>query len=239
MTICGLRGSNEPLRANGGMGRTVATIVDRLVAELQRSEPGIRCDLVAIPYPASGVHWSLITGSLRASIEAGRRLLVDAIDQAVRSNRNSRIVIVGLSQGAASARLALHDLLVRRSSDGRPLHESVDAVLLYADPLRVAVSPCNRPPNPPLDGALTWLWRSRITIPEDFVGRVACFCDARNGVLDPICAFKPGPLTVASLYGNLIHTTYHLPERASGWDGPKFAVERMLTRFKAAAEPGQ
>jgi hypothetical protein len=238
VTIFGLRGSNEPWEGNGGMGPTVATIADRLVSELRRKDPAISCDRVAIPYPAAAAHWSLVTGSLRGSIEAGRRLLVEGIAQALRANPDSRIAIIGLSQGAASVRLALPDLLIQSTLDGAPLHHSVEAVLLYADPLRLAGGPCNRPPDPALDGALTWFWRLRIPVPAEFVDRVACFCDARDGDVDPICAFSPRLRTVASLYGNFIHTTYHLPDRASGWLGPQFAVERLLTRARARFDSG-
>ncbi len=239
VTILGLRGSNEPLKSHGGMGPTVATIAVRLVSELERTRPAIHYDLVAIPYPAVGAHWSLVTGSLRRSVEDGRRLLIEGIQQALRTNRDSRIVIIGLSQGAASVRLALRDLLIQHTLDGTPLHHSVDAVLLYADPLRLAASPCNWQPNPALDGALTWLWRLRAPIPEEFIGRVACFCDALNGELDPICAFRPRLLAIANLYGNLVHTTYHSPDRASGWHGPAFAAERILTSAGARSGPGR
>lgn len=238
VTIFGLRGSNEPWKGNSGMGLTVATIADRLVSELRRSDRVISCDLVAIPYPAAAAHWSLVTGSLRRSIEAGRRLLVEGIAQALRANPDSRIAIIGLSQGAASVRLALRDLLIQRTLKGEPLQNSVDAVLLYADPLRVAAGPCNRPPDPALDGALTWLWRLRIPVPAEFVDRVACFCDVRDGNADPICAFRPRLRTVASLYGNFTHTTYHLPDRDSGWHGPQFAAERLMTRARTRSDSG-
>jgi hypothetical protein len=237
VTVFGLRGSTEPWHGNGGMGLTVATIADRLVSELRRSDPAISCDLVAIPYPAAAAHWSLATGSLRRSIEAGRRLLVEGVAQTLRVNPESGIVIIGLSQGAASVRLALPDLL-DHTLNSAPLHDRVDAVLLYADPLRLAAGPCNRPPDPAFDGALTWLWRLRVPVPAEFVDRVACFCDTRDGDVDPICAFSPRLRTVASLYGNFIHTTYHLPDRASGWNGPQFAAERILTRARTRFDSG-
>lgn len=238
VTVFGLRGSTEPWQGNGGMGLTVATIADRLVSELRRSDPAISCDLVAIPYPAAAAHWSLVTGSLRRSIEAGRRLLVEGVAQTLRANPESGIAIIGLSQGAASIRLALHDLVMQRTPSGAPLHDSVDAVLLYADPLRLAAGPCNCAPDPALDGALTWLWRLRVPVPAEFVDRVACFCDAHNGEADPICAFSPRLRTVASLYGNFIHTTYHLPDRDSGWHGPQFAAERLMTRARTRSDSG-
>jgi hypothetical protein len=227
--VFGLRGTNESLVGHHGMGPTVATIAERLVAELGRLTQNTTCQLIGIAYPAIPPHWSLVTGAFRASIEAGRRMLVQAVSAAGQSDQEQRIVVVGLSQGAAAVHLALRDLAITSGVDGKPLARSVSSALLYADPLRLAGNPCNRIHDPPHDGVLTWLWSHRVGIPLELQDRVFSFCDVVTDRADPICAFRPGLKTLLSLHRNRTHTTYSSHDRPSGWQGPHLAARCVLS----------
>ncbi len=229
VVVVGLRGSDEPEIGHDGMGPTVSSIARRLAVELTHRRPHVRCELVGIRYPALRPHWNAFTGRLRTSVAIGSRMLLDAVAASAKAWPRRRVVIIGLSQGAAAAHMALAPLAtVRDGETGRLLSTWVDAVLLYADPLRLGGCGCNRPVEVQADGALTWVWRLRLPPPAEFDGKLLSFCDVVAGRADPVCAFRPNAGWLLSMRRNSIHTSYADPERSSGWIGPAFAADRVL-----------
>jgi hypothetical protein len=175
-----------------------------------------------IPYSAPPTHWNIWTGGLRQSIDTGAQLLVAAITEAIAAAPDRQLVVIGLSQGAASVHIALPQIAALDDA----VLDRVAAILLYADPLRVGGDPSNWPPSAH-HGALARVWDLRIPTPQALRSHVLSFCGA-EGMVDPVCDFRPGLRTLLGLYANPVHITYDDPERPSGWIGPEFAVNQIL-----------
>jgi hypothetical protein len=126
--VIGARGSGETLSGPYAMGDTVGATAASLIAALPGS---VRA--TSVRYPAAPVE-ALAQGNgdgFFLSIAAGKNALLRRLLQLGRDCPDTRVALIGYSQGAAVVSEALRQALDR---DRRRVNRVVRAVVLFADP---------------------------------------------------------------------------------------------------------
>ncbi|MEV7397466.1 cutinase family protein [Aeromicrobium sp. NPDC092404] len=174
LVVLGLRGAGQDAGRNQGSGREILASVRAMSAELHRSSPAT-VRLEGVPYraevaPTSDFH--------RGNIEDGMGRTRARLDELAERCPESRVAIIGFSQGAH----VVHELV----SDLEP-EKQVALVAMIADPIRNPADPItawsygDAAPGPGAFGAgpeLGARWRDR----------AITFCAAR----DEICNWPEG-----------------------------------------------
>lgn len=96
LVVLGVRGSGQAADLNRGVGKEVLRTVTAL-AGLVEARTGDTVRLEAVPYDASGV---ATTAAFFDHVRAGARLVADQADAVVDQCPDSRLAVVGFSQGA-------------------------------------------------------------------------------------------------------------------------------------------
>jgi hypothetical protein len=132
-SILGLRGSGEALSGPYRMGSTVGNTARKAVGMLRADKPGVTVRAYSIPYPALPVSALKKPTRFFASLSQGTQLLQSQIRSIAASCPQTRIGVIGYSQGAGAASEAMRGL-------PPAILAHVRATTLYADPFSAGPS---------------------------------------------------------------------------------------------------
>jgi pimeloyl-ACP methyl ester carboxylesterase len=140
LQIVGVRGHGDPPTETG---HDVRALVTRLQTRLG---PAGLADVVPFPYE-QGPDVGAVPLSVPRDVSAGARALEQYVDRRSAACPGERLVVIGQSEGAAVAHLALPRI-----------GDAVRAAVLLGDPLHLSGAPYNANLGPTPNGALTpWL----------------------------------------------------------------------------------
>jgi Mg-chelatase subunit ChlD len=125
--IIGLRGSSEQLvGGEHDMGSLLGPLADQIA---ERASGAATVSFYGVPYPAAGANvGTVIDGEYTASKQAGSAMLHDYLKDEIASCPNTKLVVMGYSQGAHAAG---DQLAVEPAS----VTDHVKAFLMFGDPL--------------------------------------------------------------------------------------------------------
>jgi Cutinase len=182
----GARGSGEPkLQSQQNMGATVFKTYSSLVTLLSGQRKITPRGLTT--YPAVKITLANIPRAVQASAATGTEEAIRII-RAIPSTCQTRVVLVGFSQGAWAVGDALFGLT--------PTEESrIAAVVFFGDPMYDPTSPIDAYSRLASGVAASVLGPRSPYVPTRYTGISKSYCR----FLDPVCSWVPEPLHYSSL----------------------------------------